>query len=251
MIEIDIMVKISIIIPTLNEEKYLERLLKSIEKQDFEDYEIIVSDSNSDDNTMEIAKKYGAKIVTGEKKGPGYARNLGAKKANGEYLLFIDADVILRDKNTFFKINKELKDEKVACGIAISKGCDGNKIENALVTMGLKFYEFLIRMQVPMAPGFFIFTRKKLFEKVDGFDEELPFCEDLKFIKEISKFGKSKLLKSKINISSRRLSDGGFIKITKDYFPSMIAYLINEDYLKEKFEFNPASSIADNKILKN
>jgi glycosyltransferase involved in cell wall biosynthesis len=84
---------LSIIIPSYNEEKYLPKLLKSIKKQDFKDYEIIVADNNSKDNTRQIALSYGAQIVDGGR--PATARNNGVKVAKGDYLLFLDADTIL------------------------------------------------------------------------------------------------------------------------------------------------------------
>src|SRR5690242_14030921 len=86
---------LSIIIPTYNEEEYLPRLLASIRSQRFEGYEIIVADNKSTDRTREIAARFGAKIVDGGMPGPG--RNLGARAAQGDLLLFLDADVILPD----------------------------------------------------------------------------------------------------------------------------------------------------------
>ena len=84
---------LSIIIPTLNEEKYLPLLLKSIKEQNVKDYEIIISDAQSTDKTLDIAKKNNCKIVLGGL--PGKARNEGAKVAKGNLLLFLDADVLL------------------------------------------------------------------------------------------------------------------------------------------------------------
>ena len=57
--------KLSIIIPTYNEEKYLPELLKSIKEQNFSSYEIIVADNDSNDNTVKIAESYGCKVVSG------------------------------------------------------------------------------------------------------------------------------------------------------------------------------------------
>src|SRR5690606_32749379 len=85
--------KITIIIPTLNEEKLLPNLLESIRNQKFNDYEIIVADAKSTDDTVRIAKQYIAEIVPGGK--PGKSRNNCAKVAKREFLYFFDADVIL------------------------------------------------------------------------------------------------------------------------------------------------------------
>ena len=76
------MQKISIIIPTLNEEKYLTHLLESIKKQSIAPKEIIVVDALSQDKTKEIALAYGCKVLDDiKKKGPGAGRNKGARIA--------------------------------------------------------------------------------------------------------------------------------------------------------------------------
>lgn len=88
----------SIIIPTLNEEKNLPLLLSSIKKQDYEkNFEVIISDSFSTDKTMAIAKQFLKKLNLKfyQKKflNVSQARNYGAKKAIGDFLIFFDADV--------------------------------------------------------------------------------------------------------------------------------------------------------------
>lgn len=87
--------KLSIIIPAYNEEEYLPGLLESIKNQDFDDYEVIVADADSDDNTRKIAEEYGCRIVDGGM--PAVGRNRGAAAARGELLLFLDADLVLTD----------------------------------------------------------------------------------------------------------------------------------------------------------
>ena len=86
---------LSIIIPTLNEEEYLPRLLDSIKKQRFTDYEIIISDAGSSDKTLPIAQMHGCRIAEGGL--PAKGRNNGAKIAKGDILFFLDADTILPD----------------------------------------------------------------------------------------------------------------------------------------------------------
>ena len=91
--------EISIIIPTKNEEDFLPLLLKSIKKQTYSNYEIIVADAGSSDNTKEIAKKSGCKLVKGGY--PDEGRNKGAEKASkkSNIFIFMDSDIILPSKN--------------------------------------------------------------------------------------------------------------------------------------------------------
>ena len=118
----------SIIIPTYNEEEYLPVLLKSIKKQDFDDYEIIVADANSTDKTREIAEEYGCIVVDGGL--PAVGRNNGAEVAKGEYLLFLDSDLELTDeylRNVLYEFQNE------HLGIAITQMLPmSNKIEDKL-----------------------------------------------------------------------------------------------------------------------
>ena len=86
------MPKFSIVIPVYNVEKYIGKCLESIKKQTFKDYEIIVVDDGSDDNSMKIVKKYDTKIINSSHVGVSEARNIGAKHAKGEYLIFLDSD---------------------------------------------------------------------------------------------------------------------------------------------------------------
>jgi len=88
------MIKVSVIIPTYNYGKYICDAVDSILKQTYNDYEIIVVDDGSTDNTGEILKKYDDKLSYYyiENQGPAAARNLGIKKAKGKYISFLDSD---------------------------------------------------------------------------------------------------------------------------------------------------------------
>lgn len=92
------MIKFSFIVPVYNAEKYLDRCIKSMLKQSLQNFEIILIDDASTDNSIGIMKKYQERnsnisIYRNEKnKGVSYSRNIGIKKAQGEYLVFCDAD---------------------------------------------------------------------------------------------------------------------------------------------------------------
>ena len=91
------MVKISLIIPIYNEEKYLEECLDSVLNQTFTDFEIICINDGSTDSSLKILEKYKSisdklKVITQENRGLGHARNRGLEIAKGEYICFLDGD---------------------------------------------------------------------------------------------------------------------------------------------------------------
>ena len=92
------MTKLSVIIPTFNEEGSIAGCISSLKNQNYPDFEIIAVDDGSEDRTLGILKGSGVKVLREKHKGPGAARNLGAKHASGEILIFIDADMTF-DKN--------------------------------------------------------------------------------------------------------------------------------------------------------
>jgi len=88
-------VKISVIVPTYNEEDVIRECLESLSKQTYTNLEIIVVDDGSTDGTL--SNIGGVKLLKQEHKGPGAARNLGVKESSGEILVFVDADMVFKE----------------------------------------------------------------------------------------------------------------------------------------------------------
>ena len=230
------MPKISIIIPALNEEKSLPYTLESIKEQDFNDFEIIIADAGSTDKTVAIAEKYGCKIVKGGM--PAVGRNSGAKAANGEWLLFLDADVYLSDKFLSFLLAEAEETEADIASCAIIPLSD--KIIDQIMHGVANAYINLTQYFYPHAPGFCIFVKKSLHEKIHGFDEGLKLAEDHEYVKRAMEHGNYRILKKpKIYVSVRRLeSDGRFNVAAKYVACEVYRALLGEirtDIFKYKF----------------
>lgn len=100
--------KISIIVPIYNSERYIERLIKSVLMQNYENYELILIDDGSTDNSYDIIKKYeneNVKILTKKNEGVGITRKLGFKLSTGDLIFFCDSDDYLAKNNVLEKIN--------------------------------------------------------------------------------------------------------------------------------------------------
>ena len=210
----------SIIIPTYNEEEYLPVLLKSIKKQNFEDYEIIVADANSTDKTREIAESYGCVVVDGGL--PAVGRNNGAKVAKGEYLLFLDSDLELTDdylRNVIY----EFKMERL--GIAITQMVPmSEKVEDKIFHDLANYFMISVEKIKPHGAGCYgIIAKKELHDACNGFDENLTFGEDTDYIERLAKKGRFKVLRhAKIGVSTRRLEEEGIETLIKQYGKSTI-----------------------------
>ena len=99
--------RFSIIVPVYNTEKYLKRCLDSISKQSFRDYEVIIVNDGSTDNSSNIISKYPYKVINQENQGLSMARNNGVKASMGDYLIFLDSDDYI-EKDLLKEINESL-----------------------------------------------------------------------------------------------------------------------------------------------
>ncbi|MFH1714145.1 MAG: glycosyltransferase [Candidatus Nealsonbacteria bacterium] len=206
---------LSIIIPTLNEEKYLPVLLESVFKNSLDDFEIIIADNNSEDRTKEIAKIYGCKIVQGGL--PAKGRNQGTLAARGDLLLFLDADIILA--NGFFE--KSLKEFKER-SLCVASYCLIPNTKNIALRRGFNvFYNWpIMASEKTLAYGAMaIMVKKEVFEKAGGFNEKINLAEDHHFVRQARKFGKFGIIRSThIIMTMRRFERDGYLNTFLKYF---------------------------------
>lgn len=207
--------KVSVVIPTLNEERDLPVLLDSLKKQTFRDFEIIVGDAGSKDKTREIAESHGARVVQGGM--PGVGRNRGAAVANGEYLFFFDADVILPE-DFLAKAVSEMDENYVDLATCAFYPLSDLRLDKILFA----FANLTVKMNTngnPRAAGFCIFITKRLFDRIGGFDESLRLAEDHDLVERAAKFRPLHVLKStSLKVSVRRLEKEGRFSLIQKYF---------------------------------
>ncbi|MCD7781987.1 MAG: glycosyltransferase [Methanosphaera sp.] len=207
--------KLSIIIPTHNEEDYLPNLLNSIDRQNFHDYEVIIADANSTDKTRKIALEHDTIVIDGGL--PAIGRNRGASIANGELLLFLDADSVLTDdyiKTTITEFEHRNLGIAITQIIPLEKGFI-NEFSHGIANFMTK----KISNIKPHGAGCYgILTYKLLHDNVNGFDEELDFGEDTDYIERIGKISRFKVLdEPRLLVSTRRLEEEGLAQITYKY----------------------------------
>jgi len=193
---------ISFIVPAYNEEHELAATLSAIRAAasgTAQPYEIIVVDDASTDATPEIALRAGAKVIAINRRQIAAARNAGARVAQGEYLFFIDADT-------------RIERAHVSGGIATLKGgyaggsarveMDGFvPIWGRMLLSGFSSLYFGLNL----GAGAFLFTTRRNFDLVGGFDEQYFAGEEVYFSLELKKLGGFKVLRDPVVTSGRKL----------------------------------------------
>ena len=197
--------KVSIIVPTLNEELVLEKTLTQF--QQLSPHELIVSDGGSDDDTRNIAGRFSHRVITGSA-GRALQMNVGADEATGDILLFLHADSRI-EPESYRKMLQCMQNPKWIGGaftLCIESGKWSLKLIALLANIRSKYFGLAYGDQ-----GFFV--RKEVFKDMNGFSP-LPICEDLDFYHRLRKKGPVILLKEKAHTSPRRWIKEGILFTT-------------------------------------
>jgi len=244
--------KVSIIIPTLNEEKMLPGLLDSIKSQGFDDYEIIIADAYSKDKTREIARNFGCLVVDGGL--PAVGRNAGAAVASGDFLFFLDADVII-PPGFIHNVYNEMQDRFIdlaTCEIKPLSDFRLDRVIHRLMNLAVVINLWLD----PKAFGFCIFVTKRLFQRAGGFDETIYVAEDNDFVKRASVFRNLRYLNSAyIMVSIRRFEkEGRFAYLKKgvklNLYRAFKGEIRSDEVVKYEFDaFDKIDNEADLNFL--
>lgn len=204
--------RLSIVIPAFNESRLIERSLQSVadsiaanKKPGFTS-ETIVVDNNSTDNTAELARRAGARVVFEPVNQIGRARNAGAAQATGEWLLFLDADSLLGPELLADILRVIESGTYVGCGSTLRM--DGLPWW-ADVTLRLwTGTSVLFRW----AAGALIVCRRDAFQDIGGFDQELYALDEIRLSKQLKQWGRRHglqftiLTRYPLETSSRKIS---------------------------------------------
>ncbi len=184
--------KLSIIIPAFNEEAYLPSTLDSIQSAAAQmrrrvdvEIDIIVVDNNSEDRTAAVALDRGARVVHEPVQGIARARNSGAHNAEGDVLVFIDADVIV-PPNLLEVIYAAMSDPTCVGGAADVE----YRPQRIIMRLYLGAWRILAHL-TGMAQGPTQFCRKSIFEQLVGYDEKAWIGEDVDFYWGLKKFARA------------------------------------------------------------
>ncbi len=224
----------SIVIPTLNEEKLLPNLLAQLSSPQLRNkfnYEIIVSDGGSKDNTIVIAEKYADKVFVHKEKfrqNIAMGRNKGREFAKSNILVFLSGDSIISDPESLFSriISKVKNDKYVAFTCAVKVFPNETKfIDRVFQTFYNNYFHSLNIIGVGMGRGECNVVKSEIFDLLNGYNENLIAGEDFDFFKRVRQKGKIYFARDIfIYESPRRYREVGHFKL-------LLTWLINSIFV--------------------
>lgn len=232
----------SIVIPTLNEERFLPLILSDLKRQREQNFEIIIVDGTSEDKTKQIAKEFSEDLILTftqvKKRNVSYQRNLGAQKAKGGYLIFLDADS--RISSSFTK--------KLYVYIFRTKGlvflpAIAPEEVNSQTKVVFNFTNFIVEMSQgigrPFSSGGSMVFERNFFGLVGGFPEDVYMSEDHQIIQRAYKYGvKARFMRNiKVKMSMRRMKKEGELKVLYKYLLTAAQFLIKGKIDKKIIEY--------------
>lgn len=209
------MTPLSIIIITLNEAERIGNILGDLAQQSYQNFEVIVVDSNSDDNTCALAECFANQLPAltvhkMSKRGVALGRNTGASLATYERLLFLDADVRL-DSNFLGKAS-ELLDKKRLKLAGVYMNAHGLPLHFFIGYQCFNLGIFASQFVSPTAIGACIFSSKSVHQAIGGFDGSITLCEDCDYVNRGKKITPFAMLPLTFRFDPRRLQQDGFLR---------------------------------------
>lgn len=217
--------ELCVVIPAKNESKHLPSLLNSLANQDYAHrapMKVFVADAKSTDDTAEIARSFNDRLdVTVIEGGtPSVGRNRGAQRCDSEFVLFLDADVELRDPTLLRRAILRMKSQRLHC-MTVDIACAGGTWMDRFLYKANSRMQRLSSWLMPFGTGMFLLFDRKRFVELDGFNENALFAEDFLLTKQISPLRFS-VLKGEVYTSNRRFRRTGHGRMVFLFFWTML-----------------------------
>jgi glycosyltransferase involved in cell wall biosynthesis len=234
--------ELTIVIPAKNEARNLPLLLTSLSAQDYPllpHTRVFVADANSTDETVNIALSFSDRLRISIIPGglPSVGRNAGARLATTPYVLFIDADMELRDTTLLRRAMRKMMQRDLHCLTTNIRCSDGRGIDHALYA-GNNIVQRVSSWTKPFSSGMFMLFEKARFDELGGFDERALYAEDYLLSKQVSprRFG---VVRGYVLTSNRRFRKMGHWRIARMFLKTALNtwnynyFLRDQGYWKE------------------
>lgn len=224
--------QLSIVIPAKNERLLLPGLLESLCRQDYlhmRQVKVFVADAGSTDGTVDavlsFADRLNVQVIPGGL--PSVGRNAGAHVAESEYVLFIDADMELKDP-TLVRRTLELAERRSLDCVTTNIWCSEGSFSDHLLYVGSNIAQYGSKLLKPFSTGMYMLFRREVFNRLGGFHEHALYAEDYLLSKKVrcSKFG---VVRGRIHTTNRRFRKMGHAKIVGLFLKTAL-HTFNDSY---------------------
>ncbi|MDQ3927118.1 MAG: glycosyltransferase, partial [Actinomycetota bacterium] len=206
---------LSVVIPTLNEERHIGSLLSDIAGQTRKAHEVIVVDAGSEDDTVRVAKRFPGVILLDGSPPVAAGRNLGGRSARSDVLIFLDADVRL-PQGFFEGFLEEFEDRRLDIACPSYMPHRSTPAINGIHA----FFNLLFSLSeklLPSGAGHCIAVRREAFRESQGFDPTLKF-DDIELIRRLSKSRRFGIVaQERVYVSDRRYREHGVFRMALRY----------------------------------
>ena len=214
---------VSIVIPALNEERYLPRLLESLKMYE-KPLEIIVVDGMSDDDTQGVVKRFAkaapkrltVRLLTTDVRNVSVQRNRGAEAATGETIIFFDADSAIPSGARLQKLIDTFHRKGYGAATCRFVPIEGGLRAHVYYTF-LWLFHASLALWNPYAIGAFMITTRKTMDAVGGFDPTIRICEDAEFAARARTVGGFAAMPYALLTSARRFEKHGYVRMGLTY----------------------------------
>jgi len=225
----------SFIIPTLNEEQFLPRLLASLTEQESNDFEVVVVDAQSQDQTVPRAKAFAMRlphlsVLSSNKANVSSQRNIGAKHTKGEWLIFVDADTVLTPE-FLTEIRRYIAKVHPVFFTTWLKTDEKGLLDVFLSAIVILCYEVLLLVGRPLAPGPLTVIRRDIFTLLGEYDQSRPYGEDYDLsLRATKRHIRFQIFRRALYIMSlRRMRRHGYVNMAMLYIRTTILAAITGD----------------------
>lgn len=221
------MTRASVIVPTYNEERTLERCLSSLRNQSFLPDEIIVADGGSTDATRDIARTWADEVIIERKRTIAAGRQAGADAATGRWFVFCDADSYY-PQDWLLDLLRPFAEPQVACTHGKVLLDDASGIEHFLANrVAPTFFRTALELGYPTGAGSNLAIRSDVFRKIGGFNTDLVTAEDVDLQRRALAYGQNVYVEDAVAyISARRLRSWGYPKFVGFHVQNWVQYAL-------------------------
>jgi glycosyltransferase involved in cell wall biosynthesis len=241
--------ELTIVIPAKNESLFLPKLLTSLIQQDYPrlaDTKVFVADAGSSDGTAEIARTFrdrlNIEVIPGGL--PSAGRNAGARLAESQYVLFMDADIELGDPTLLRRALEVMERRRLDC-LTTNIACpDGSWIDQMLYVAS-NFVQRVASWIKPFGTGMFLLFRASEFDRLGGFHEGALFAEDYLLTRQVSplRFG---IVRGHVRTSNRRFNKLGHVSMALLFLRAMRHTGKDDFFLKDQHYWDTPESATSN-----